>query len=321
MLLPQLLVFAFTGFLLGMVNLKVSPAVLILERFFPGGGWVEVLGLSVYSAWLYGKLADLSQQSLWRVRLWTLFSVVFFAQFFLALLGFEQFWMRAGKFHLPIPALVIAGPIYRGYGFFMLFLFLGTILVLGPAWCSYLCYFGVWDFWSAKRSRVKRLPPWTRWIRVGIVILVILTAWGLRKFGFSKEQAGLVALGFLLGAVVVMLVWSRRSGIMCHCVVYCPLGWLADLLGKISPFRIKIKKGCDLCLRCLQSCRYNALGEEELKAGKVGFSCSLCGDCIAVCPKNVLGFYFPGMSPERARRLFLGIVVVFHTCFLALAKV
>ena len=50
-----------------------------------------------------------------------------------------------GEMHLPVPALILAGPLYRGEGFFMLFLFLSTVLIVGPAWCSWLCYVGAWD--------------------------------------------------------------------------------------------------------------------------------------------------------------------------------
>ena len=43
-----------------------------------------------------------------------------------------------GKLHLPVPALIVAGPVYRGSVGFMLILFLCTILLVGPAWCSHL---------------------------------------------------------------------------------------------------------------------------------------------------------------------------------------
>ena len=34
----------------------------------------------------------------------------------------------------PIPAMILAGPLYRGEGFFMPLLFLSTIFFVGPAW-------------------------------------------------------------------------------------------------------------------------------------------------------------------------------------------
>ncbi|HDJ22855.1 MAG TPA: 4Fe-4S binding protein [Candidatus Aminicenantes bacterium] len=66
-------------------------------------------------------------------------------------------FLMTGKLHLPVPALILAGPIYRGTLSFMLILFLVTIVLVGPAWCSHLCYVGAWDDIACRRKR--RLVP------------------------------------------------------------------------------------------------------------------------------------------------------------------
>ncbi len=94
------------------------------------------------------------------------FSMVFFAQLLLGLAGIEKLLMT-GKLHLPVPALIIAGPLFRGEGVFMLILFAATVLLVGPAWCSYLCYIGAWDNYAATaQKRPGRLPSWRPWLRM-----------------------------------------------------------------------------------------------------------------------------------------------------------
>jgi ferredoxin-type protein NapH len=43
------------------------------------------------------------------------------------------------------PMMILGGPIYRGQLSVMTILFLSTVILTGPAWCSQLCYFGAFD--------------------------------------------------------------------------------------------------------------------------------------------------------------------------------
>ena len=115
--------FLLTASLLGFVQWKVdSPTMLLAERFLPGSGWVEILLLAFYAAWITEKMLDIKKSPSLRKRIWAGFSFVFFSQFILGLAGLEKFLMT-GALHLPIPAVILSGPLYRGGGFFMLILF------------------------------------------------------------------------------------------------------------------------------------------------------------------------------------------------------
>ncbi|MEW5775063.1 MAG: 4Fe-4S binding protein, partial [Thermodesulfobacteriota bacterium] len=146
---------------------KSPVAVLLADRFWPGWGWLEAVGLAAYAGWLCDGLLDPARSARWRLRAWGLFSLAFFGQLGLGLAGFEDFLMT-GDLHLPVPALIVAGPLYRGGGLFMLILFASTVALAGPAWCSWLCYVGAWDGWAASgRKPSGPLPAW-RWpLRLG----------------------------------------------------------------------------------------------------------------------------------------------------------
>jgi len=294
---------------------------LMLERLVVGAGWIEAVLLAGYSSWLLAKIYATRDTPVWRLRLWTLFSIVFFTQLAIGLLGVERFLM-SGELHLPIPAMIIAGPLYRGEGLFMPILFVATILFVGPAWCSYLCYIGSWDLNSAlARKRLQPLKVNRFWIRLGIVAVVISTALTLRQLGASSLVATWIGAAFGIVGVGIIVAISRRIGVMVHCAMFCPIGLAANVLGKLSPFRLTIDDGCTECGVCSFKCRYDALRTADIQARRAGLTCTLCGDCLASCKGNSIEYRFATLSPQVARTTFLVLVVALHAVFLGVARI
>lgn len=319
--IPIIAVFVLTALTLGFVHLKVNLTMLIVERFFPGWGWLEIFAITLYAAFLMEKMLDPSQSSLWRKRIWTAFTIVFFGQLLLGLAGIDRFLMT-GHLHLPVPAVIVAGPLFRGEGFFMLILFLSTIVLIGPAWCSHICYIGAWDAVASSKRRVpKVLPKWRKSIRWIILAAVIAVTILLRLMDVPIMIATILAAIFGLAGVALMILWSRKTGSMTHCTAFCPIGPLATGLGKVNPFRIRINNDCDECGKCRLHCRFDALNKEDIARRKPDLSCTLCGDCISTCPHNALEYRFLKMKPRRARALFLVLVISIHACTMALARI
>jgi hypothetical protein len=319
--ITQAAAFLITGFLLTMVQLMMDPAGLMLERFVPGGGWAQAVLLALYAAWLVGRLGDRRTARLWRPRLWALFSAVFFGQLILGLAGFERLLMT-GHLHLPVPALVAAGPVYRGGGLFMPILFASSLLLVGPAWCSWLCYIGAWDdAFARRRKRPQALPRRRGRVRLLLLVVVLATAFGLGRNGAPAWLATVLAAALGLVGVGVMAVWSRRTGAMTHCTAYCPLGWLATRLGRLSPFRIRIGDGCTDCGACNTACRFDALSAEDVLRRRPAESCTLCGDCLATCKGRDIGYRFGRLAPGTARTVFLVLAVSLHAAFLGVARI
>lgn len=322
---PPALALALTVALLAVCRAKVPFPILLPDRFLPGAGWLLALALGAYAAWLTrALLAPGGGPRRWgrlRLRAWGLFSAVFFAQLLLGLAGAERLLMT-GALHLPVPALIAAGPVFRGEGLFMAGLFLATLAVVGPAWCSWLCYIGAWDGAAAARHKVPRpLPRWRGPARAALAALVLLAAWGLRTAGAPVALAGGLAAAFGLAGVAVMLTVSRRMGTMAHCTAFCPMGLAATLLGRLNPLRVRVGPGCTGCGVCVRTCRYGALDEARLALGRPGGTCTLCGDCVGRCPHAALGYRFPGLSPARARALFAVLAVSAHAVFLGVARI
>jgi ferredoxin len=311
--------FLLTVCALAMAQTKVSFPILLADRFFPGFGAVQIQGMGLYAAWVAGKLTDPERAPLIRARMWLFFSVVFFGQLALGLAGWERFLMTGD---LPVPALILAGPLYRGEGFFMLVLFLSTVLLVGPAWCSHLCYIGAWDHQAALRSkRPQALPSWAFPARLAIFALIMLTALGLRLLDVHWTWAVTLAAGFGLAGVGIMAAISRKMGVMTHCTVFCPVGLAAVVLGRLLPWRLRINPDCDACGRCARACRYGALEPGHLVNRKPGLSCTLCGDCIHRCRDNRPSYSFARLSPTTSRHLFTLLITTLHAVFLATARI
>lgn len=314
-------VFLFVLFLLVPVQLMLENPMLLLERFIPGAGWFEIVLIGLYGAVVAYHMQDPSKVQAWRKYTWLAFSIVFFSQLILGLLGYEKFLMT-GKLHLPIPMMILAGPIYRAHLSVMSILFVSTLVLSGPAWCSHLCYFGAIDSIAAS-GKTRRKPIRNKWaLKSTVLLLVIAAALVLRWMKVPALTSTLLAIGFgIIGLGLILLV-SRKEGRMVHCTAYCPIGTIVNLGRFVNPMRLSIEKdSCTECMVCTTKCKYDALNPKDIAARKSGLTCTLCGDCISSCHAGSLQYRFPGLSSRRARQLFLLISISLHAATMALARI
>ena len=299
---------------------RMHPQLFVLERFFPQWGLLQPALASLWAAivagWLSGKTAPIA-----RMRLWRLFSLVFFAQLALGL-AVESRFLLSGHLHLPVPGLIAAAPVYRGGGWFMLGLFSVSTLLVGAAWCSHLCYFGVWDATAAKSTARRPAPRWLPHLRLGMLALTLLTALGLRLCGAPTATA--MTCGLLLGLALVpcALLISRKAGYAAYCRGICPLGLLAKWLGRLSPWRVRRTGPCRRCMACARVCRQDAMDDPATTNGP-NANCNLCRDCLAVCPQKALAVTFCGAarSQDWAGPALTALLAALHAAFLAMARI
>ncbi len=313
-------VFLFVALVLAIVQLKMQSPMILLERFLPGGGWIEISFVAFYGALVTWKMQDPKNVVKWRRNTWLLFSVVFFGQLFLGIIGFDKFLMT-GKLHLPVPAMILSGPLYRAELSFMTILFVSTVILSGPAWCSHLCYFGAMDNFAASKMKPGFKGIKNKWaIKYTLLLMVILGTLLLRWLNVSWFASAIAGGLFGLIGLGIIIFISRRKGKMVHCVMYCPIGTVVNYTRFINPFRMYIDNSCTLCMKCISTCNYDALNPENIKNEKPGLSCTLCGDCVASCHASSIKYKFFNLSPTLARNLYLFITISIHAIFMALAR-
>ena len=313
-------VFSLTFILLAFVQVKVERPMILAERFIKGAGWFEIFFISCWGAFIVYKMQDPTNVPKWRKITWTTFSVVFFTQLIIGLSGFDKFLMT-GKLHLPIPMMIIAGPIYRGQLSVMTILFLSTVVLTGPAWCSQLCYFGAFDNLASGGKTSKVILKHMGAIKTTILILVIAMAILLRWLKVNMLVSTLIAVAFGIGGISVMILFSLKRRKMVHCVMYCPVGTIVNVFKHVNPFRMYIDKSCTLCMNCTKFCKYDALNPGDIKNLKPAITCTLCGDCLAGCHHSSIRYRFLNMKPEHARSLYLILTISLHAACLALARI
>lgn len=315
-----LAVFLLTFILLATVQVKMDRPMILAERVIEGAGWIEILIISLYGAFVAFKMQDPANVPHWRKVTWTIFSVVFFSQLIIGLSGFEKFLMT-GKLHLPIPMMILGGPIYRGQLSVMTILFISTVVLTGPAWCSHLCYFGAFDNMASSGKTSREVLKHKTAIKSTILILVIGMALLLRWINVPLVAATYIAVAFGLIGIGIMIFFSIKRKKMVHCVMYCPIGTIVNITKHINPFRMYIDQSCTLCMHCTKFCKYDALNPADIKNRKPSITCTLCGDCLAGCHQTSIKYKFFSLNSNRSRFLYLLLTISLHASCIALARI
>jgi ferredoxin-type protein NapH len=310
-----------TFILLSFVHLKLDLTMMVAERFFVGGGWVEIGILTFYSGFLMYKMHDKKNSARWRTISWLIFSIFFFSQLVLGIFADERF-LLTGKLHLPVPAMILSGTVYRMKISFMPVLFLSTILLTGPAWCSHLCYFGAIDNWGAGKKGLRNVPLKNK-IRTKFIVLFLIISFTLllKILGTDTTKAALFGIILGIAGVLIIVFISKRKKKMVHCTVFCPIGTVTSLFKYISPFRMSITNSCTTCMACMLRCKYDALNLGNIKKRKPGFTCTYCGDCLSACHEKSIRYHFLGLKPEASRNLYLLLTISIHAAFLGLGRI
>lgn len=303
----------------------MAPQVLIAERLAPSYGLLQGFFCAVWGAFVVHHLHDKGTRDLFRMRIWRLFSLVFFGQLFLGLMGYSLFLM-SGTLHLPVPAVIVAAPLFRGGGYFMLILFAVSIALVGSAWCSHLCYFGAWDATVSRLGQKRnggtaKAPAWLPYTAPMMLGVTVLVALALRLYGAPTQAAVMAGLSLGLLCIPASLFISARYGVDGYCVGVCPLGVLARRLRPVQAWRLVFTEHCTQCQRCISACTSMAIDVAALQRGEPHSTCTLCRRCMDVCRHDgcAVSFAFGLVSASQADKVFTVLLASIHSLFLGIS--
>ena len=272
---------------------------------------ILTVALSLYTLILAERMVNARRHAPLRRFYWRFFSIIFITQFLLGLF-ISSAWLLTGDPTLPHPFFLYFRPLTSATGTHQLFVWLLSMLLLGPAFCSHLCWLGAWDQFAARK---KRKPTGTlSWpIRLFWAAAVILAGLALLRFAPLRVA---VSAGFLfcLVAVGTMVITSRKRGTMVHCTHYCPLGTITTIVARLSPFRIVKASGKRVNASL---CDYGIFTDRTLGTGRLPLECTLCGDCLDRGSEHDLSMRFAWFK-FNAWPLFIALTTGLHAAFFML---
>jgi ferredoxin-type protein NapH len=249
----------------------------------------------------------------WGVLLF--FNILFFASFFfdIQVLEGSLSGSRFFGFHLIDPLAAVQ--VILASRSLLVNVVIGVVTIIliyailgGRTFCAWVCPY----HWLAelgekihlilKRKKIIKGRSFDRKIRYYIIVLFVLLALISGYTIFETINPVGVISRFIVYGPSLMLFWvlalllfevfySRRA----WCRYFCPVGVSYQLIGAVTPLRIKwdVEKCCN-CKRCQQVCLVPNVLTDTVNKGKKIFvdsgACTRCGLCVDICDDEALSY-------------------------------
>ncbi len=184
-------------------------------------------------------------------------------------------------------------------------------LVLGRAWCGWLCPAGsIGDRWCAVNNRRTRggwwnAFKWAIWIPwLGLIAFLAVKAGGYHSLNLTYltehgvSVASLQMLVMFFGVVSIISILSLTTGRRGFCHYAC---WMAPfmIIGQRVQRVLRLpalhllsrSEDCIHCELCTAGCPmslnvHGMVQEQQMQSSE----CILCGTCVDVCPRHVISY-------------------------------
>jgi NAD-dependent dihydropyrimidine dehydrogenase PreA subunit len=221
-------------------------------------------------------------------------------------------------------------------GTFILFIVtLVMAIVLRRSFCGQICPFGGLQEFFAKlgqkifRKRLtipRKLDRVLRYLKYAVLLLTVAMSWLTAELWITPYDP-YNALGHLadwntltttyLAGFILLIVTALGSLLFDRffCKYLCPAGALYGIIGKISPYAVRVNKGkCIRCGLCDSACPMN-VRVMDCKKGKVtDIECINCNECVNACPKK--GAISTGFSRKAILHPIIAIIVTLTLFFI-----
>ncbi|MDM8541700.1 NapH/MauN family ferredoxin-type protein [Desulfococcaceae bacterium HSG9] len=254
----------------------------------------------------------------WRNIRWAVlifFNFLFFASFFfdIQILEGTLSGSRLLGFHLIDP--LAAFQVILSSKIIMVNLVIGVVTIFliymmfgGRSFCSWICPYhwlaelGEKIHLNLKKKKIIKNHSFDRKIRYYFYVIFLALAMLTGYTVFETINPVAIISRFIVYGPSLMLLWvitllvfeilySRRA----WCRYFCPVGVSYQLIGLVSPLRIKWdKESCSNCKRCQSVCLVPHVLADSVNQGKSEYVnssvCTRCGLCVDICDDQALSY-------------------------------
>lgn len=170
-----------------------------------------------------------------------------------------------------------------------------SMIVVGRAWCGFLCPEGTLTELVSRRGRGLALPRWLTWGGWPFVAFACTTVYGQMVSVYQYPKPVLVVLGgSTLAAIVVGFLYGRNKRVWCRYL--CPVNGVFALLSKLAPLHFRVdqeawrdsQRGTGVSPRAV-----NCAPLVPIRTMRGASQCHMCGRCSGFRGAVSLSFRSP----------------------------
>lgn len=152
-----------------------------------------------------------------------------------------------------------------------------SIIVLGRAWCGFLCPEGALTEWVSRYGAGRRMPRFLRWAGWPFVGFVMTTVYGQMLSVYEYPKPVLLILGgSTLAAIVIGFLYGREKRLWCRHL--CPVSGVFAILSRVAPVHYRVDR--DAWARSgAKAERINCAPLVRIKSMTGSAECHMCARC------------------------------------------
>ena len=193
-----------------------------------------------------------------------------------------------------------------------------SIIVVGRAWCGFLCPEGALTEWVSRWGAGRRMPRALRWSGWPFVGFLMTTVYGQMLSVYEYPKPALLILGgSTLAAIVVGLLYGREKRLWCRHL--CPVSGVFALLSRLAPLHYRVDREA-WARSTAKAERINCAPLVHIKSMTGAADCHMCARCSGHKDAIQLAARWPGrevvetaagaVSPWQSRLVAWGMIGV-----------
>ncbi|GLS45349.1 4Fe-4S binding protein [Methylobacterium brachythecii] len=154
-----------------------------------------------------------------------------------------------------------------------------SMLLVGRAWCGFLCPEGALTEFASRWSRGHALPHWLTWAGWPPVTFAGTTVYGqmVSVYGYPKPALAILG-GSTLAAIALGLMYGRNKRVWCRYL--CPVNGVFAVLSKLAPLSFQVDREVwATSPKPPHEAAFNCAPLVPVKTMQGSGACHMCGRC------------------------------------------